>query len=80
VSAAVGTANMIKADMLHPGAGVVDAGINEIEGGITGDVDFEAVKEVAGAITPVPGGVGSLTTALLFKNVLLGIKLQQKQQ
>ncbi|NLC77394.1 MAG: bifunctional 5,10-methylene-tetrahydrofolate dehydrogenase/5,10-methylene-tetrahydrofolate cyclohydrolase, partial [Clostridia bacterium] len=80
VIAAVGKANMIKADMIKPGAVVVDAGINEIEGGITGDVDFEAVKEVAGAITPVPGGVGSLTTALLFKNVLLGIKLQQKQQ
>ena len=49
---------------------VVDAGINEVEGGITGDVDFEKAKEVAGLITPVPGGVGSLTTALLFKNVL----------
>jgi methylenetetrahydrofolate dehydrogenase (NADP+)/methenyltetrahydrofolate cyclohydrolase len=79
VIAAVGKANMIKADMIKPGAVVVDAGINEVEGGITGDVDFEAVKEVAGAITPVPGGVGSLTTAILFKNVLLGVKLQQQQ-
>ncbi len=77
VIAAVGKAHMITKDMIKPGAVVVDAGINEIEGGITGDVDFEGVKEVAGAITPVPGGVGSLTTALLFKNVLLGIKLQQ---
>lgn len=77
VIAAVGKANMITEDMIKPGAIVIDAGINEIEGGITGDVDFEAVKKVAGAITPVPGGVGSLTTALLFKNVLLGIKLQQ---
>lgn len=77
--AAVGKAHLIKADMVKPGAVVVDAGINEVEGGITGDVDFEAVKEVAGAITPVPGGVGSLTTALLFRNVLLGLKLQQKQ-
>lgn len=77
--AAVGKANMIKADMVKPGAVVIDAGINEVEGGITGDVDFEAVKEVAGAITPVPGGVGSLTTALLFRNVLLGLKLQQKK-
>lgn len=79
VIAAVGKANMIKADMIKPGAVVVDAGINEVEGGITGDVDFEAVKEVAGAITPVPGGVGSLTTAILFKNVLLGVKLQQQK-
>lgn len=78
VIAAVGKANMITADMIKPGAVVVDAGINEIEGGITGDVDFEAAKEVAGAITPVPGGVGSLTTATLFKNVLLAIRLQQK--
>lgn len=80
VIAAVGKANMITADMIKPGAVVIDAGINEVEGGgITGDVDFEAVKEVAGAITPVPGGVGSLTTAILFKNVLLGLKLQQQK-
>lgn len=77
--AAVGKAHLIKGDMVKPGAVVVDAGINEVDGGITGDVDFESVKEVAGAITPVPGGVGSLTTALLFRNVLLGLKLQQKQ-
>lgn len=80
IIAAVGRANMITADMVKPGAVVVDAGINEVEGGgITGDVDFEGVKEVAGAITPVPGGVGSLTTAILFKNVLLGLKLQQQK-
>lgn len=79
VIAAVGKAKMIKADMLKPGAIVVDAGINEIEGGICGDVDFEAAKEVAGAISPVPGGVGSLTTVLIFKNVLKGIRLQQAQ-
>src|SRR5690606_30237521 len=57
--AAVGKAHLIKGDMVKPGAVVVDAGINEVDGGITGDVDFESVKEVAGAITPVPGGVGS---------------------
>jgi methylenetetrahydrofolate dehydrogenase (NADP+)/methenyltetrahydrofolate cyclohydrolase len=77
--AAVGKAKMIKADMIKPGAIVVDAGINEVEGGgICGDVDFENAKEVAGAISPVPGGVGSLTTVLIQKNVLKAIKLQRR--
>ncbi|MGQ9823399.1 MAG: bifunctional 5,10-methylenetetrahydrofolate dehydrogenase/5,10-methenyltetrahydrofolate cyclohydrolase [Desulfotomaculales bacterium] len=77
--AAVGKAKMIKADMIKPGAVVVDAGINEVEGGgICGDVDFENAKEVAGAISPVPGGVGSLTTVLIQKNVLKAIKLQRR--
>jgi len=75
---AVGRRNMITADMVKPGAVVVDAGINPAEKGITGDVDFENVKEVAGAITPVPGGVGSLTTVLIQRNVLKAIKLQGK--
>ncbi len=75
--AAVGKAKMITADMIKPGAVVVDAGINPVEGGgICGDVDFENAKEVAGAITPVPGGVGSLTTVLIQKNVLKAVKLQ----
>ncbi|MCS5694783.1 bifunctional 5,10-methylenetetrahydrofolate dehydrogenase/5,10-methenyltetrahydrofolate cyclohydrolase [Desulfofundulus thermocisternus] len=74
--AAVGKPRMIKADMIKPGAVVVDAGINQVEGGICGDVDFENAKEVAGAITPVPGGVGSLTTVLIQKNVLKAIRLQ----
>ena len=74
--AAVGRAKMIKKDMVKPGAIVVDAGINEIPGGICGDVDFEAVQEVASLISPVPGGVGSLTTALVMRNVLKGIVLQ----
>jgi methylenetetrahydrofolate dehydrogenase (NADP+)/methenyltetrahydrofolate cyclohydrolase len=67
---------MIKKDMVKPGAIVVDAGINEIPGGICGDVDFETVQEVAALISPVPGGVGSLTTALVMRNVLKGIVLQ----
>lgn len=75
---AVGRRDMITADMVKPGAVVVDAGINPAEKGITGDVDFENVKEVAGAITPVPGGVGSLTTVLLQRNVLKAVKLQGK--
>lgn len=74
--AAVGRAKMIKKDMVKPGVIVVDAGINEIPGGICGDVDFEAVQEVASLISPVPGGVGSLTTALIMRNVLKGIVLQ----
>lgn len=79
VIAAVGKAKLITGDMIKPGAVVVDAGINECEGGICGDVDFESAKEVAGAISPVPGGVGSLTTALLFRNVLKGLKMQLKK-
>ncbi len=77
VIAAVGRAKMITADMIKPGAVVVDAGINPSEGGgICGDVDFGNVREVAGVITPVPGGVGSLTTVLVQKNLLKAIKLQ----
>lgn len=78
IVAAVGKTKLIKKDMVKPGAIVVDAGINETADGICGDVDFDAVKEVASLISPVPGGVGSLTTALIMKNVLKGIKLQRK--
>lgn len=73
---AAGRAKMIGKDMVKPGAVVVDAGINETTDGICGDVDFTAVREIAGFISPVPGGVGSLTTVLLLKNVLKGIVLQ----
>ncbi|MEL1135187.1 tetrahydrofolate dehydrogenase/cyclohydrolase catalytic domain-containing protein [Desulfitobacterium sp. THU1] len=79
VIAAVGKAKLLKKDMVKPGAVVVDAGINEIPGGICGDVDFDEVKEVASLISPVPGGVGSLTTALVMRNVLKGIALQGKE-
>lgn len=78
VIAAVGKANLIKEDMVKPGAIVVDAGINETPEGICGDVDFEAVKEKASLISPVPGGVGSLTTALIMRNVLKGLTLQRR--
>ena len=77
VIAAVGRPKMITKDMIKPGAVVVDAGINEIEGGYCGDVDFDEVKEVASLISPVPGGVGSLTTAIIFKNLLKGVKMQK---
>lgn len=78
---AAGRAGMITADMVKPGAIVIDAGINETDdGGICGDVDFKEVEKVAGAISPVPGGVGSMTTALIHKNLLKAIKLQQKNK
>lgn len=67
---AIGRANFVTADMVKPGATVVDVGINRTDAGLVGDVDFAAVKEVAGAITPVPGGVGPLTITMLLKNTL----------
>jgi methylenetetrahydrofolate dehydrogenase (NADP+)/methenyltetrahydrofolate cyclohydrolase len=69
--AAAGRPNLITSDMVKPGAIVIDAGINEVEGGITGDIDFEAVREVAAAITPVPGGVGPVTNIVLLREVVL---------
>jgi methylenetetrahydrofolate dehydrogenase (NADP+)/methenyltetrahydrofolate cyclohydrolase len=71
VVAAVGQPEMIKGDWLKPGATVIDVGINRVEGGLVGDVDFAAAIEVAGAITPVPGGVGPMTIAMLLRNTLV---------
>lgn len=68
--AAVGRANFITADMVKPGAIVIDVGINRVDGKVVGDVDFEAVKEVAGWITPVPGGVGRMTITMLLENTV----------
>lgn len=69
--AAVGRPGMIRADMVKPGAIVIDVGINRLETGkLAGDVDFESVQRVAGAITPVPGGVGPMTIAMLLINTL----------
>jgi methylenetetrahydrofolate dehydrogenase (NADP+)/methenyltetrahydrofolate cyclohydrolase len=68
--AAVGRAQMVKSDWVKPGAIVIDVGMNRIESGLVGDVDFAAVREIAGAITPVPGGVGPMTIALLLRNTL----------
>ena len=65
--AAVGRPEMIKKDWVKPGAVVIDVGINRVDGKLVGDVDFENVKEVAGAITPVPGGVGPMTIAMLLR-------------
>ncbi len=69
--AAVGKAKFITADMVKPGAIVIDVGINRLENGkVVGDVDFDAVKEVAGFITPVPGGVGRMTITMLLENTV----------
>ena len=68
--AAVGVPEIITADMVKPGATVIDVGINRTDNGLVGDVDFESVVEVAGAITPVPGGVGPMTIAMLLENTL----------
>ena len=74
--AAVGKANFITADMVKKGAVVIDVGMNRADGKLCGDVDFEAVKEVAGAITPVPGGVGPMTIAMLMKNSVRAAVIQ----
>jgi methylenetetrahydrofolate dehydrogenase (NADP+)/methenyltetrahydrofolate cyclohydrolase len=67
--AAVGRAKLVTAAMVKPGACVIDVGVNRLsDGKLAGDVDFDAVKEVAGAITPVPGGVGPMTIAMLLEN------------
>lgn len=68
--AAVGIPKLITAEMVKPGSAVIDVGINRTDEGLVGDVDFEAVREVAGHITPVPGGVGPLTIAMLMRNTL----------
>lgn len=68
--AAVGRAKMVKASWVKPGAVVVDVGINRTDEGLVGDVDFAEVSEVASAITPVPGGVGLMTRAMLMSNTL----------
>lgn len=75
--AAVGRPKFVTADMVKPGATVIDVGINRIAPKkLVGDVDFESVKEVAGAITPVPGGVGLLTVAMLMENVVRAAEMQ----
>ena len=71
VVAAVGRANMVKGEWLKPGACVIDVGINRTETGLVGDVDFASASQVAGAITPVPGGVGPMTIACLIRNTLV---------
>ena len=71
VVAAVGRANMVTGDWLKPGATVIDVGINRTDAGLVGDVDFASAVKVAGAITPVPGGVGPMTIACLIRNTFV---------
>ncbi len=74
---AVGRPKMITKDMVKKGAVVIDIGINRVDGKLIGDVDFEGVKEVAAAITPVPGGVGPMTIASLMQNTVRAAVLQK---
>lgn len=68
--AAVGVAGLVTSDFVKPGATVIDVGVNRTDAGLVGDVDFDAVVDVAGALTPVPGGVGPMTRAMLLANTL----------
>ncbi|MBQ9709159.1 MAG: bifunctional methylenetetrahydrofolate dehydrogenase/methenyltetrahydrofolate cyclohydrolase FolD [Clostridia bacterium] len=74
VVVAVGRAGFLTADMVKPGAVVIDVGTNRVDGKLVGDVDFDSVKEVAGYITPVPGGVGPMTITMLMYNTLIAYK------
>ncbi|MBM4372499.1 MAG: bifunctional 5,10-methylenetetrahydrofolate dehydrogenase/5,10-methenyltetrahydrofolate cyclohydrolase [Deltaproteobacteria bacterium] len=74
--AAAGRAGLVGAGWIRPGAAVIDVGINRTPEGLRGDVDFEAAREVAGWITPVPGGVGPMTIAMLLRNVACAARLQ----
>jgi methylenetetrahydrofolate dehydrogenase (NADP+)/methenyltetrahydrofolate cyclohydrolase len=74
--AAIGVPRFVTAEMVAPGATVIDVGINRVDGRLVGDVDFGPVCEVAGAITPVPGGVGPMTITLLLENTLTAARLQ----
>jgi methylenetetrahydrofolate dehydrogenase (NADP+) / methenyltetrahydrofolate cyclohydrolase len=74
--AAIGRAKFITGQMIKPGAAVIDVGINRSESGVVGDVDFAAAKEIAGAITPVPRGVGPMTIVMLLHNTLAAARAQ----
>lgn len=78
--AAIGRANYVTAEMVKPGAVVVDVGINRTDDGLCGDVDYDAVSQVASHITPVPGGVGPLTVTMLLENTLAAAELQAESR
>ena len=78
--AAVGRPRMIPGDWVKPGAAVIDVGINRTDDGLVGDVDFDSAVERAGLITPVPGGVGPMTIAMLLRNTLLAAKASAASQ
>ena len=75
IVAAAGQARMITADHVKPGAAVIDVGVSRSESGIVGDVDFDAVQAIAGAITPMPGGTGPMTIGCLLENTLVAAKM-----
>jgi len=79
VISAIGKPKFVTADMIKEGAVVIDVGINRLETGLVGDVDFENVKEKASFITPVPGGVGPMTIAMLIKNVVIAAKYLEEK-
>jgi methylenetetrahydrofolate dehydrogenase (NADP+) / methenyltetrahydrofolate cyclohydrolase len=79
VVAAVGRAEMVKSDWIKPGACVIDVGINRIDKKLIGDVAFDEVAQIAGSITPVPGGVGPMTIACLLKNTLTAAQRRADQ-
>jgi methylenetetrahydrofolate dehydrogenase (NADP+)/methenyltetrahydrofolate cyclohydrolase len=74
--AAMGVARFVTADMVRPGATVIDVGINRTDEGLVGDVDYRRVRQVAAHITPVPGGVGPMTIAMLLRNTLQAARIQ----
>jgi methylenetetrahydrofolate dehydrogenase (NADP+)/methenyltetrahydrofolate cyclohydrolase len=74
--AAVGSPRLVTADMVSEGAVVIDVGTNRVDGDLVGDVDFDSVREVAGALTPVPGGVGPMTRAMLLSNTVEAARRQ----
>ena len=76
VFVAVGKPGLVTGDMIKPGAALIDIGINRVEGRTVGDADFDSCAEVAGWITPVPGGVGPVTVAVLLKNAVLATRMQ----
>ena len=76
IIAAAESARMITADHVRPGAAVIDVGVSRSEAGIVGDVDFDAVQAIAGAITPMPGGTGPMTIACLLENTLAAARMQ----
>ena len=78
VVAAVGKPRFITEKMIKPGATVIDVGINRVDGKLVGDVDFEKVQNVAGWITPVPGGVGPMTIAMLMKNTIAAAEQRRR--
>jgi len=77
--AAIGKPHFVKADMVSAGATIVDVGINRVDGKILGDIDFDSVKNKAYAISPVPGGVGPMTIAMLMKNLVSAATLQSRK-